>query len=113
MSVVTNYLWMTLLLNITIIVSIVQQNQSCKTENVVTSLWMNLLLNINVIVSIVQQNLPCNLHENGVMFLWIIVSIVQQTFWQRATFNYSDSLLLHLAELVMMKTADELVLKLG
>ena len=102
---------MNLLSNIAIIVS--KQNQSCKTENVVTSLWMNLLLNINVIVSIVQQNIPCNLHENGVIFLWIIVSIVQQTFWQRATFKYSDYLLLPLAELVMMKTADELVLKLG
>ena len=69
-------------------------------------------LNKTIIVSIVQQNLDCNLHENGVIFLWIIVSIVQQTFWQRATFKYSDYLLLHLAELVMMKTADELVLKL-
>ena len=45
------FLWINLVLNITIIVSIVQQNQSCKTEIVVTSLWMNLLLNINVIVS--------------------------------------------------------------
>ena len=54
-------LWMNLLLNIAIIVSIVHQNQSCKTEIALTSLWMNFLLNINVFVSNVQQNLACNL----------------------------------------------------
>ena len=47
-------------------------------ENFIASLGMNLLSNI--IVSIVQQNLPSNLHENGVTFLLIIVSIVHQTF---------------------------------
>ena len=48
------------LLNITINVSIVQQNQPCKTymRTVVTSLWMNL----TIIVSIVQQNLPCKVY---------------------------------------------------
>ena len=48
------------LLNIAINVSIVQQNQSCKTymKTVVTSLGMNLHLNITIIVIIVQQNLP-------------------------------------------------------
>ena len=30
--------------------------------NGVTSLWMNLLLNINIIVSIVQQNFPCKIY---------------------------------------------------
>ena len=49
-------------------------------------------LNKTIIVSIIQQNLDCNLHENGVIFLWIIVSIVQQTSWKKATFKYSDSL---------------------
>ena len=47
-------------------------------ENFIAPLGMNLLSNI--IVSIVQQNLPSNLHENGVRFLLIIVSIVHQTF---------------------------------
>ena len=47
-------------------------------ENFIASLGMNLLSNI--IESIVQQNLPSNLHENGVTFLLIIVSIVHQTF---------------------------------
>ena len=32
-------------------------------ENFVESLWMNLLLNINIIVSIVQQNLPYKLYK--------------------------------------------------
>ena len=75
----------TIYLNKTIIVSIVQQNLDCNLhENGVIFLW--------IIVSIVQQNLPSNLHENGVTFLLIIVSIVHQTFWQKATFKYSDSL---------------------
>ena len=51
-------------MNINIIVSIVQQNSN---ENGVTSLWMNLLSNINV-----------------------IVIIVQQTFWQKATFKETE-----------------------
>ena len=71
-------------------------------ENDVASLWINLLLNINIIVSIVEQNLPSkHLHTNGVIFLRmnvdmnIIVSIVQRTFWQKApllnnTYIYSE-----------------------
>ena len=79
---------MNLLLNITIIVSIVKQNQPYNLqnlhENFITSFWMNLLLDITMIVSIVQQNQSC-MNENVLtsllkwIFFWIIVSIVQQT----------------------------------
>ena len=56
--------FMNLLSNITINVSIVQQNQPCKTymRTVVTSLWMNFHLNKTIVVSIVQQNLPCKIY---------------------------------------------------
>ena len=91
--------FMNSLLNIAINVSIVQQNQSCKTYMRICYIFINEFaleynynckycstkstlqnLHENLIVSIVLQNLPSNLHENGVTFLLIIVSIVHQTF---------------------------------